>query len=153
LLLAGGVGWKADGLLDRIERSRHRSRIHLTGYAPRDTARDLYRAAEAFAFPSLEEGFGLPLAEAMACGTPCVASEAEALVEVGGGAALYAPAREPEKLAREIARVLEDPPTRRRLGEEGPRRAAAFTWEAAGEATAAALREAVEAVEAAGTAP
>lgn len=142
LVLAGGVGWKTKPLTDRIESSRHRSRIHRTGYAPRETARDLYRAAEVFAFPSFDEGFGLPLAEAMACGAPCVASTAEALVEVGGEAALYAPAGDSRALAAQIARALDDPETRRRLRSEGPRRMARFTWETAAAATAAALEEA-----------
>ena len=142
LVLAGGVGWKAAPLLERIERSAHRGRIHLAGYAPRETARDLYRAAEVFVFPSLAEGFGLPLVEAMACGAPCVASTADALVEVGGHAALYAPADDPQALARAVATALEDPETRRRLSAEGPRRARLFTWEAAAAATAAALGEA-----------
>jgi glycosyltransferase involved in cell wall biosynthesis len=142
LVLAGGVGWKAAPLLERIERSLHRGRIHLAGYAPRETARDLYRAAEVFVFPSFAEGFGLPLAEAMACGAPCVASTADALVEVGGDAALYAPADDPQALARAVATALEDPETRRRLSAEGPRRAGLFTWEAAAAGTAAALEEA-----------
>jgi glycosyltransferase involved in cell wall biosynthesis len=142
LVLAGGVGWKSAALLDRIDHSPYRDRIHLAGYAPRETARDLYRAADVFVLPSFAEGFGLPLAEAMACGAPCVASTAEALVEVGGNAALYAPADDPQALARVIATVLEDPATRRRLSAAGPRRAALFTWQAAAAATAAALEEA-----------
>jgi len=142
LVLAGGVGWKAAALLDRIEQSSHRGRIHVAGYAPRDTARDLYRAAEVFVLPSFAEGFGLPLAEAMACGAPCVASTAEALVEVGGDAALYAPADDPPALARAIATALEDPATKRRLSAAGPPRAALFTWEAAAAITARALEEA-----------
>ena len=142
LVLAGGVGWKAAPLLDRIERSPRRDRIHLVGFAPQETARALYRAAEAFVYPSFVEGFGLPLAEAMACGTPCVASTAEALVEVGGDAALYAPAGDIEALSRAIAAALEEPETRRRLSAAGPQRAARFTWEAAAAATSAALEEA-----------
>lgn len=142
LVLAGGVGWKSAPLLKRIEASRFRGRIHLAGYAPREVALLLYRSAQAFVYPSLAEGFGLPLAEAMACGAPCVASTAEALVEVGGDAALYAAPEDPEAIARAIAAVLEDPDTRRRLTAAGPRRAALFTWEAAAAATAAALEEA-----------
>jgi glycosyltransferase involved in cell wall biosynthesis len=143
LVLAGGIGWKAGPILARIERSEFRRRIHMPGYAPRDTARELYRAAEAFVYPSFAEGFGLPLAEAMACGAPCVASTADSLREVGGDAALYAPASDPGALARAIATALEDGGTRARLRAEGPRRAALFTWEGAASATAAALEEAL----------
>jgi glycosyltransferase involved in cell wall biosynthesis len=143
LVLAGGIGWKAGPILARIERSDFRKHIHLTGYAPRETARELYRAADVFVYPSLAEGFGLPLAEAMACGAPCVASTAAALREVGGDAALYAPAGDPAALARAIATALEDPETRVRLRAAGPPRAALFRWEVAAAATAAALEEAV----------
>jgi glycosyltransferase involved in cell wall biosynthesis len=142
LVLAGGIGWKASPLRDRIEASRFRGRIHLAGYAPRETALMLYRSAEAFVYPSFAEGFGLPLLEAMACGVPCVASTADALVEVGGDAALYAPPKDPRALAQAIAEALEDPVTRHRLSVAGPRRAALFSWEAAAAVTAGALEEA-----------
>ena len=142
LVLAGGSGWKTSALFDRIARSPWRGKIHLAGYAGRGAARDLYQAAEVFVYPSLEEGFGLPVLEAMACGIPVVASTAEALVEVAGDAALFAAPGDAPGLAREIERALEDPATRGRLAAAGPRRAARFSWEAAGEATAAALAEA-----------
>ena len=142
LVLAGGAGWKAEPLLERIRSSRFRDRIHLAGYAARPEALELYRGAEAFVYPSFEEGFGLPLAEAMACGTPCVASTAAALVEVGGDAALYAHPEDPRALSSAIASALEDPAVRTRLASAGPRRAAAFTWEAAAAVTASALEEA-----------
>jgi glycosyltransferase involved in cell wall biosynthesis len=142
LVLAGGRGWKTAGLHRRIARSTFRDKIHLTGYAPREAARELYRAAEVFAYPSLEEGFGLPLAEAMACGTPSVSSDAEALVEVGGEAALRAPARDVDALSRQLERALEDEGLCDRLRAAGPVRAAAFRWEDAARETAAALAEA-----------
>lgn len=142
LVLAGGMGWNASPLRDRIEQSPFRGRIHLAGYAPRETALLLYRSAEVFIYPSLSEGFGLPLAEAMACGVPCVASTADALVEVGGDAALYAPANDPRAFALAIAEALEDGATRRRLSLAGPKRAALFSWRAAAAVTAQALQEA-----------
>jgi glycosyltransferase involved in cell wall biosynthesis len=142
LVLAGGAGWKTARLHRRIARSAYRDKIHVAGYAARDAARELYRTAEAFVYPSLAEGFGLPVLEAMACGTPVVSSTAEALREVGGDAALYAPPRDVEALARAIERALEDAPLREELAVAGPRRAAAFTWDAAAEATAAVLAEA-----------
>ena len=142
LVLAGGSGWKSEGLLARIERSRFRGRIHRAGYAPREEARELYRAAEAFAYPSLEEGFGLPLLEAMACATPAVSSEAEALVEVGGDATLRAPACDAPALARALERALDDEALRARLRVDGPARAAGFRWEDAARETAAAAVEA-----------
>ncbi len=148
LVLAGGSGWKSSPLFDRIARSPFRKKIHLAGYAGRAAARDLYQAADVFVYPSLEEGFGLPVLEAMACGIPVVASTAEALREVAGDAALFAEARDSAGFAREIERVLQDPATRRRLSNAGPDRAAKFSWEEAGRATSEALAQAAE-----GTAP
>ena len=126
LVLTGGGGWKTSALLDRIERSPFRQRIHMPGYAARATARDLYQAAEVFVYPSLAEGFGLPVLEAMACGIPVVASTAEALREVAGDAALFADPKDAAGFARAIERVCDDPATRARLraagvgGPQGP---------------------------------
>jgi len=147
LVLAGGTGWKTASLHRRIVRSAYRDKIHLTGYATRDAARELYRGAEAFAYPSLAEGFGLPVLEAMACAIPVVASTADALVEVGGDAALYAPPRSPDVLAQQLERALEDEPLRERLRAAGPLRAARFTWDEAAERTARVIAEAAEAAE------
>ena len=144
LVLAGGAGWKTGALHRRIARSAYRDKIHVTGYAARDAARALYRAAEVFVYPSLFEGFGLPILEAMACGIPVVASTADALREVGGDAALYAPPRDPGELARQIERALDDEPLRERSRAAGPERAAAFSWETAAARTAEAVREAAE---------
>lgn len=142
LVLAGGLGWKTSALSRRVARSPFRDKIHRIGYASREVARDLYRAAEAFVYPSLAEGFGLPVLEAMACGTPVVASDVAALREVGGEAVVYAPPRDPAALAREIERALEDDIIRQRLRAAGPPRAARFSWTAAAQATATVLAEA-----------
>jgi glycosyltransferase involved in cell wall biosynthesis len=145
LVLAGGIGWKTSSLNRRIERSPYRDKIHRPGYASREAARDLYRAAEVFVYPSFSEGFGLPVLEAMACGTPVVASTSEALMEVGGDAALYAPPADIGALSAQIERALEDGDESARLAAAGPARAALFSWDAAAGATAAVLAEAREA--------
>ncbi|MGE5413436.1 MAG: glycosyltransferase family 4 protein [Syntrophomonadaceae bacterium] len=142
LVLAGGSGWKSEPLRARIAASAFRDRIHVSGYAPRESARELYRAAEAFAYPSLEEGFGLPLLEAMACGTPSVSSDAAALLEVGGGAALVAPARDADALAAALERALDDEGLRARLRLDGPARAAQFSWAETARRTTAVAAEA-----------
>ncbi len=142
LVLAGGAGWKTSGLFDRIAGSRFRERIHLPGYAARETARDLYQAAEVFVYPSLAEGFGLPVLEAMACGLPVIASTAEALREVAGNAALFADPGDPAAFSRAIERVLDEPRERERLRAAGLLRAAEFSWEACARATAGVLAEA-----------
>jgi glycosyltransferase involved in cell wall biosynthesis len=148
LVLAGGAGWKSRPLQRRIARSPFRDKIHVAGYADRPQAIELYRAAEVFAYPSLAEGFGLPVAEAMACGAPVVASDIEALREVAGDAAVYAPPRDAAGFASGIERLLEDEGARSDLREAGVRRAAQFTWREAADRTAAAL-----AVAAGGVAP
>jgi glycosyltransferase involved in cell wall biosynthesis len=142
LVLAGGAGWKTSDLLDSVERSRFRERIHMPGYATRATARELYQAAEVFAYPSLAEGFGLPVLEAMACGVPVVASTAEALREVAGDAALFADPDDPAAFARVLERIFVDPAARARLTAAGLARAAKFSWQACARGTLAVLAEA-----------
>lgn len=95
----------------------------------------LYNAAEVFAFPSFSEGFGLPALEAMACGTPVVASNTTALPEVTGDAALLAPPDQPEAIAAQLACVLENPGVQVELRDRGLRRVKSFSWERAARLT------------------
>ena len=97
----------------------------------------LYAGAACFVFPSLYEGFGLPVLEAMAAGTPVVASRAGAIPEVAGDAALLVDARHPGELAEGIEAVLTDGALRERLVARGRVRARAFTWEAVARETLA----------------
>ena len=140
LLLAGGAGWRSAPLLERIARSPFRDKIHRIGYVDPEDSPLLYRAAEVFCYPSLEEGFGLPVLEAMACGTPVVVSTAEALLETAGGAALSAPADDDVRLAEAIAAALEAPGRREDLVTKGLARAAGFRWDESARKTAAVLR-------------
>lgn len=92
---------------------------------------ELYRGAEVLVQPSFEEGFGLPVVEAMACGTPVICSKRGALPEVGGEAAVYFDPRQPEELADTLERVVESSGLRTELRAKGLIRARAFTWERA----------------------
>ncbi|MGC8836936.1 MAG: glycosyltransferase family 4 protein [Anaerolineae bacterium] len=115
--------------------------VHWLGTVPGEDLPALYNLADCFVFPSLYEGFGLPVLEAMACGTPVVCSNLASLPEVAGDAALLVDPREPAALARAILDMLEDETLRGRLREAGLRRAAAFTWARTAAATANIYRE------------
>jgi glycosyltransferase involved in cell wall biosynthesis len=89
----------------------------------------LYRRAEAFVYPSLYEGFGLPPLEAMAAGTPCLVSKIDPLVEVGGDAVGYCDPRDPGDIARRLLELLESREARQDLSARGRERARAFSWD------------------------
>ncbi len=128
LVLVGPDAWGAEAITERIAASPVRDRVVRTGYVDEDTKADLYRHADAFAYPSLAEGFGLPVLEALACATPTVTTTGSAPEEVAGDAALLVPPGDPEALATAIGRALGDEAAR--LRRDGPARAAGFTWEA-----------------------
>ncbi len=133
-------GWKPiEDAIDQLH-PYARDRVKRTGYLTEPNKAALLAGAEAFVFPSLYEGFGLPPLEAMALGTPVVASDIAALRETGGEAALYADTGNADALAEGIRRVIEDEALRRRLRDEGPRRAAAFRWDDTARRTAAVLK-------------
>ncbi len=114
LVLAGGRGWGGDWLSRALARHPDPARVHRPGYVSRDDARDLLRHAEVVVTAAEEEGFGLPLAEALACGAACVASDEPALMEVSDGAALHAPRGDAAALAHAMDAVLEPAERERR---------------------------------------
>ncbi len=119
-------------------------RVTFTGKISAETLRDFYRRSEIVVLPSLYEGFGLPAAEAMACGTPVIAARVGALPEVLGedGAGVLVPPRNPAELAKEIRRIMADPSTRAQMGIKGRRRVEElFTWGKIAERTVSVYRE------------
>jgi glycosyltransferase involved in cell wall biosynthesis len=126
LLLAGKVGWGVDGL---IERARRQPGVELIGWVDNADLPGLYRHAEAFVSASKEEGFGLPLLEAMALGAPVVASEIPAHAEVGGDAITRFPVGDASALARALRTVLDDAEHRRSLRTRGEMRSTHFAPE------------------------
>jgi len=129
---------------EEIRRLRLRGEVIFAGRVPPERMPLYYANAEALAFPSLYEGFGLPPLEAMACGCPVVASEASAVPEVVGEAALLADPRDPAALAGALGRVLSDGELRRDLRRRGMARAALFTWERAARETREVYAEVLE---------
>ena len=125
LVIAGRVGWNVDGLPERLRSEP--GVVHLDGVGD-STLAALYRNAGAFAFPSLYEGFGLPLLEAMSAGIPSLVGRDGALPELAAGAALEIDAEDVPGIASVLQLLLEDEGLRDRLGSAGRARAAEFTW-------------------------
>jgi len=134
LVIAGGNGHGSDAIHDFIRTEGLGSRVVLLGYAPAERLPVLYDTASVFLFPSFEEGFGLPVLEAMAHGLPVVASGTSSLPEVGGDAALYVDPHDPNDIAEKVTLAVEDEGQRKLMTERGLERARAFTWRRTAEA-------------------
>lgn len=131
LVLAGGLGWQYDPVCAYIEQSDARHRIlHLSGL-PNTAIAALYRRALFTVYPSLYEGFGLPVLEAMACGSPVITSSISSLPEVAGVAALLVNPRNVEELTEALVRLSSEEGLRAQLREAGLRQASRFSWERA----------------------
>lgn len=140
LVLVGRWGWRTEAAREALATSPVQHRIHHLDYLDRGELNAVVRRAEAVVFPSLLEGFGLPVVEGMAVGVPVITSNVSSLPEVGGDAALYVDPREPADLAAAILRLANDPALREQLVTAGRARAARFRWEEAARATAGVFR-------------
>ena len=130
LVLAGARGWLEEPIFRAVRSLGLDEAVHFPGFIDDDDLPAVYGGAALFVFPSLYEGFGLPLLEAMACGVPVVASNVSSLPEVAGDAALLVDPRETDDLADAVARALRDGALRDRLRAAGLARARQFSWEA-----------------------
>jgi glycosyltransferase involved in cell wall biosynthesis len=128
LVLAGPAGWRTQRLHRELS-FRGPGRILLTGRVVASELDALYRGAAAFCYPSLYEGFGLPVLEAMARGVPTVITDSSSLPEVAGDAALRANPRSVRSLAEAVERILTDRDEADRLAEAGRERSSLFSWE------------------------
>ncbi len=135
LVLAGSAGYGAAEILERIKQSPAVDRIQLTGYLPQTELNALYEKARVFAFPSLDEGFGIPVLEAMAWGLPVVTSNRSALPEAAGDAALLADPYRLESVVGCLQRLTADAIQRTSLAAAGRKRAKSFSWPLAVEKT------------------
>ncbi len=129
LLLVGGGGDDADRVRDRVAASPHRDDILLPGYVPREDLPPLYSDADLFALPSLQEGFGIPPLEAMACGTPVLVSDLPIFREVCGEAAVWVNPSDPQAIATGIEAARRDAPGSRDRINRGFEQARRFRWE------------------------
>ncbi|HEX2069167.1 MAG TPA: glycosyltransferase family 1 protein [Actinomycetota bacterium] len=128
LVLAGGWGWNSGPLKQELSLDAPGS-IAVTGQVSSEEVDTLYRGATALVYPSLYEGFGLPVLEAMARGVPCIVSKTTSLPEVAGDAAVFVDPKNIEELASAIERVTKDPKLQEDLRKRGLTRAAEFSWD------------------------
>lgn len=136
LAIAGSAeGYGAAEELLAVESSPRKGDIDVLGYVDAGTLERLYHRASIFAFPSLDEGFGMPVLDAMARGVPVVASNRSATAEVAGDAALLVDPENVEELGAALSRLATDAELRQDLAQRGLNRAAGFTWESAVERT------------------
>jgi glycosyltransferase involved in cell wall biosynthesis len=137
LVIAGRPGWAYGDTLQKIQAE---AGVRFLGHVDEPTLAALYRSASVLAFPSLYEGFGLPLLEAMAAGLPALIGKSGALPELADGAAVEVDPEDVESIAAGLEKMLSDPALRKKLAEAGRRRAAAFTWDKAAASTLEVLR-------------
>lgn len=142
LLIAGGRGWSFERVLGEFERSPFREDILFVGNVEDSDRQAFYAAAEIFLFPSLFEGFGLPPLEAMACGTPVLASASASMIEVLADRALLSNPYDVSEFEFALERLMEDEEFRRALSAAGRKYVQKFTWRKTAEKTLAALRSA-----------
>lgn len=137
LLIVGGLGWMFEPVHKLLDELRMNDDVHFAGYVPNEDLAALYSGADAVLLPSLYEGFGFTVLEAMACGAPVICSNVSSLPEVAGKAALMTPPEDEEALAAAIQRILTEPGLADSLRQKGAARAALFRWERCAQETVA----------------
>ncbi len=129
LVIAGRLAWQYDDFLEKLKTYKYRDDVVLTGYVTDEVLAQLTASAYAMIYPSLLEGFGLPILEAMQSGVTVVASNTGSMPETGGTAALYADPNDPDAIALHLLAIYRDENKRSELVRQGLERAAAFTWD------------------------
>lgn len=129
LVIAGAKGWKYSSVFERVKELNLQNSVIFTNYIPDEELPLLYNLADMFVFPSLYEGFGLPVLEAMACGTPVITSNVASLPEVIGEAGLLINPLNENELVNAIYQVLSDKKLSTQLAQKGIKQAKLFSWE------------------------
>lgn len=141
LVIVGKKGWMYDAIFAELTALGLAERVVFTGYVPEEDLPRLYGGARAFVYPSLYEGFGLPVLEAMQCGAPVVTTDISSMPEVAGDAALLVKPDDVDGLAEALTRVLSDDALAADLKQRGLARAALFSWERCARETRAVYEE------------
>jgi glycosyltransferase involved in cell wall biosynthesis len=129
LVIVGQSAWKSSAVFKAVETNGLDDDVFFTGFIPAEDLPLLYTAAQVFVYPSLYEGFGLPVLEAMACGTPVITSNSSSLPEIAEGAARLVDPRNTDDLAAALVQVLSDQGLQKEMREKGLARARTFSWE------------------------
>jgi glycosyltransferase involved in cell wall biosynthesis len=129
LVIVGRSGWSSRAVFSQVEALGLNQRVRFTGYVDQHDLPLVYNLASLFVYPTRYEGFGLPVLEALACGTPVITTNASSLPEIVGDAGILIPPDDAGALLKAMHRVLEDPELMTELSARGMKRAKGFTWE------------------------
>lgn len=144
IVLAGRMGWDSKILMQFLKNSDIRERIHLTGFVDDEYLASILSMADIVAYPALYEGFGLPVVEAMACGTPVLTSSVSSLPEAAGGAAVLADPESVEDMASKLLKMATDEELRESLASRGLARVSRLSWNKVAEMTLDTCLRAIE---------
>ncbi|MGC9468855.1 MAG: glycosyltransferase family 4 protein [Anaerolineae bacterium] len=143
LILAGAQGWFYEEIFSEVEELGLADRVHFPGFVPAEDQPFWYNAADAFAYVSVYEGFGMPVLESLACGVPAVTSSTSSMPEAGGLGALLVPPDNVDAIAEAIDRILSDEALHGELREKGLVHAAGHSWDKTARETVAVYRRAM----------
>ncbi len=144
LVIAGGRGWKNSDIPGVVKRLGIEDSVRFAGYIGKDDMSAAYSGASVFAYPSLYEGFGLPILEAMSCGAPVITSNVSSMPEVAGDAARLVTPTDAEELGEALRALLSDEGLRKNMRKKGRERASLFSWERCARETLELYRKVVE---------
>lgn len=144
LVLAGGRGWRSERIDTLVDKLNLSSDVIRTGYVSNEELPLWYNASEVFVYPSVYEGFGIPVLEAMACGRPTIVSDGSSLPEVVGSCGILVPPVDTSAWATALSSLLANPALRTQLAQKGQKRASQFTWQNTARATVEAYHKALD---------